>query len=252
MFEDPTPPSRVIRTASYLLGFSPTNSQSSVGVVRTTEAELDGVIAEVRGHLRAAGYTRNVWNVAPSSRPENLAEALLARGFFPATEPPYEPEMTAMALVAPPPSGPPGIEARPVRDFEEYLASMRIAITMMGSDQEGSGWLAAARTLWDQEGGVARYTHVAFLDGEMVGFGWAVPAAAGLFMGGSSVLPAARGRGAYRALIAARWETAVRLGTPALAIQAGAMSRPILEHCGFQAIGRVRILEDPEVKPERR
>jgi GNAT superfamily N-acetyltransferase len=248
-FPDPKPPSRAIRTPQYQLWLSPTPAQSSVAVIRTTEAELDRVLAEVRAHLRALGFTRNVWYVTPSSRPENLAELLLARGFFPAAAPPYEPELTAMALVEPPPPAPREIEARRVRDFEEYLVSMRIAVTLMDNPEERASWLAAARSLWEQEGGPAPYTHVAYIDGKMVGFGWAVTNPLGLMMGGSTVLPEARGRGAYRALVAARWQTAVELGTPALVIQAGAMSRPILERCGFQVVGHLRILEDPEVKP---
>ena len=53
-----------------------------------------------------------------------------------------------------------------------------------------------------------------------------------------------RGRGAYRALVSARWGDAVRLGKPALVIQAGALSRPILARCGFQEICRLKVLED--------
>jgi predicted GNAT family N-acyltransferase len=49
-------------------------------------------------------------------------------------------------------------------------------------------------------------------------------------------LPSARGRGAYRALIAARWDEAVARGTPALAVQAQETSRPILERCGFEVV----------------
>ena len=43
---------------------------------------------------------------------------------------------------------------------------------------------------------------------------------------GGSTLPEARGRGAYRALVAARWDDAVARGTPVLVTQAGPMSRP--------------------------
>jgi GNAT superfamily N-acetyltransferase len=248
-FGDPPPPARTIRTSAYCLGLAPSKAQSCVSAVRTTLEALDGVIADTRAHLREARYTRAVWAVGPSCRPEGLAEALITRGFFPPKEPPYEPVMTPMALVEPPPPRPPGVEARKVRDYDEYLATMRIAVTMMGADEEASeGWLAAAPTIWNAKGGVAQLTHAAFVDGEMVGFAWAAPHPVALMLAGSSVLPEARGRGAYRALVAARWETAVALGTPALAIQAGAMSRPVLDRCGFQALGRVVILEDPLVK----
>jgi hypothetical protein len=247
-FPEAPPPSRTLHTPSYTLGLAPSRTQAVVSIVRTTADGLDGVLSEVRRELRASGYTRCVWAVGPSCRPEGLEAALVARGFFPATDAPYEPEMTAMVLVEPPPAPPPGIEARRVRDLDEYVRSMRIAISMMGSDEgETGGWLAAAPDLWAAVN-PAQYTHVAFLDGEMVGFGWAVPTSAGLMLAGSSVLPAARGRGAYRALVAARWATAVALGTPALAIQAGAMSRPVLERCGFESLSRIAVLQDPEVK----
>ena len=61
------------------------------------------------------------------------------------------------------------------------------------------------------------------------------------------MVPSARGRGAYRALIAERWRGAVAAGRPALLTQAGAMSRPILERLGFRALGRVEMLRDPLV-----
>jgi hypothetical protein len=54
----------------------------------------------------------------------------------------------------------------------------------------------------------------------------------------------ARGRGAYRALVAARWGDAAACGTPALVTWAGPMSRPILERLGFREIGTLRILRD--------
>jgi GNAT superfamily N-acetyltransferase len=247
---DPPPPARRIRTPRYILGLAPTPTQSIVAAVRTTAAELDSVIAEVRATARGAGYTRTVWVVGPSCRPEGLADALRARGFFPATEPPFEPEMTGMALVEAPPPGPPGIEARLVRDFEEYAQSMRLATEMMGEGDSDAGWFAAARAFWDQPDGPAHYTHVAYLDGEMVGFAWVAPAETALMLCGSYVRPDRRGRGAYRALVAARWATALRVGKPGLAIQAGAMSRPILERLGFSTLCDLHVLQDPEIKPE--
>jgi GNAT superfamily N-acetyltransferase len=247
---DPPPPTRLIRAPSYVLSLNPTPTQSMVSAVRTTAQELDRIVAEVRAQVRAAGHTRTVWAVGPSCRPEGLGAALVERGFFPPTQPPYEPEMTGMALVEPPPPGPPGVEARLVRDFDEYLDAMRIAVATMGegeSESEDEGWLGAARSYWEHPGGAAPHTHVAFVEGRMVGFGFAVTTPVCLILNGSGVRPAWRGRGAYRALVASRWSEAVSLGTPALAIQAGAMSRPILERCGFATLGRLHLLQDPEV-----
>jgi hypothetical protein len=58
------------------------------------------------------------------------------------------------------------------------------------------------------------------------------------------VLERARGRGAYRALVRARWDDAAERGTPALIVHAGRMSRPILERLGFQAVAEIDVLED--------
>ena len=66
---------------------------------------------------------------------------------------------------------------------------------------------------------------------------------AGVLCGGAT-LPALRRRGAYRALIAARWRDAVARGTPILTTQAGRMSRPILARLGFTAIAQVRVFLD--------
>jgi hypothetical protein len=63
-------------------------------------------------------------------------------------------------------------------------------------------------------------------------------------MAGGATLPEARGRGAYGALVVARWEAAVARGTPALVTHAGSMSRPILERVGFVAAAEVWFLND--------
>jgi len=67
---------------------------------------------------------------------------------------------------------------------------------------------------------------------------------AGLNLFGGSVLPEARGRGVYRALIQARWDLAVANGTSCLTVQAGRMSRPIVERAGFEFLAPVRVYVD--------
>ena len=69
------------------------------------------------------------------------------------------------------------------------------------------------------------------------------PAGAGLFLSGAATHPDARGRGCYRALIRARWDEAVRLGTPALVVHAQETSRPILESVGFERVCTMYELE---------
>jgi GNAT superfamily N-acetyltransferase len=223
---------------------SPSPNQTSLSSVRTTAAGLDQTIAEIRGCLRESNHTGCVWTIGPSCRPDGLGDLLRARGFAPVARPPYEPALTVMALAAPPPPPRAGAEARVVRDLDEYIQAMRIALVAFGeSEEDGAAWLAAAPALWEN-GDAAHQTHLAFVDGRPVGFAFAVRSQAGLVLGGSGVLPEYRGRGAYRALVAARWDLAVKLGTPALAIHAGAMSRPILERCGFETICELELLDD--------
>jgi hypothetical protein len=231
---EPLPPARRIQTPAFTLILSPSRTVSSVSGVRTSASDLDRTVAEVRGLVRKAGYGRTAWNVGPSSRPAGLAEMLLERGFTPATRPPFEPEATAMALAHPPPVPPEGVEARRVRDLDEYLQAWRIALeTFNASEEDAAGWLAVAPELWKQQDFIDRFTHIALIEERAVGFAFAFTGPFGLLLGGSGVLQGARGRGAYRALLAARWTEAVQLGKPALVIQAGAMSRPILARSGF-------------------
>lgn len=61
---------------------------------------------------------------------------------------------------------------------------------------------------------------------------------AGLYSGG--VVPAFRGRGVYRALVAARAEAARRRGYRYLTVDARETSRPILERLGFQTMATIR------------
>jgi GNAT superfamily N-acetyltransferase len=243
--EESPPPTRRIVTPELTLGMSPTHAVATG--VRTTGERLDATIELVRGQVREAKLMGCMWWVGPSSRPEGLAALLAERGFVPAERPPFEPRLTAMARVSAPPPGAAGIETRVVRDFDEYMVALGVFLDTFGADDaDRATWREAGPTLWEH-GQAARQTHIAYLDGQAVAFAFAVPTKAGIILGGSGVLPAARGRGAYRSLIAARWDLAVRLGTPALAIQAGEMARPILERCGFETICRVDVLEDSEL-----
>jgi GNAT superfamily N-acetyltransferase len=235
-----------VRTTRYVLAMSPSPLQSVTCRVRTTAAELDATIAEVREQLRERQVRCNVWHVGPSSRPADLATLLRARGFVPAVQPPYEPTMTIMALVEPPKSKPDsGVEARLARTFEDYLAGLDAVLDAFdGSEEERAAWRAAAPRLWETQDGNDRFTHVAFVDGKAVGAGFSACGSTGILMGGAGVRPAARHRGVYRAILAARWAEVERLRKEGLVIHAGAMSRPILERCGFQVVGKLEMLAD--------
>ena len=89
---------------------------------------------------------------------------------------------------------------------------------------------------------VRRY--LASIGGHDVASATATFAEHGVVLNAGATLPEWRGRGAYRALVRARFDDAVAAGTPVLVTQAGAMSRPTLERMGFRAVCRVVALHD--------
>ena len=82
------------------------------------------------------------------------------------------------------------------------------------------------------------HVYVAFADGAPAATGWLRFAPGSRFAGlyGGSTLPAFRGRGLYRALVARRIRDARERGYPYAVTDAGPMSRPILERLGFEAL----------------
>jgi GNAT superfamily N-acetyltransferase len=248
---EPWLPARRFTTPTYSLGMSPSPTHATVSRVRTTAEGLDAVIEEVRGILREYHFVRCAWYVGPSSRPTDLGRLLADRGFTPATTAPFEARYTAMALTRPPPVPPlgPGVEARLVQSCEEYVLAFRAGLEASGvPEEEIVKWIEAAPAGWDHKSGLARMTHIAFADGQVAGLGIASPGPSAVLLGGGAVLPAFRGRGVYRALVASRWQTAVEIGKPALTVQAGAMSRPILDRCGFEPLCEIDVLLDPALK----
>jgi GNAT superfamily N-acetyltransferase len=153
-----------------------------------------------------------------------------------------DPDVIGMVLrEEPPPVA--GVEARPVASFEEYREANAVAFAAFGSLPPTDE--ARERARYDEEvsAGLHR-TFVAVMDGRIVGAGTSTYLDRAVTLNGGSVAPDVRGRGAYRALVRARWEDASARGTPVLITQAGRMSAPILERLGFEEIARMHILID--------
>ena len=200
--------------------------------------EVDDVVAEVRGLLRARGRFDTEWEIGSQAQPRGLAELLLARGFE------REGGATAVVLSAAPPPPPPpaGIEARAVAGLDELIAAFEVQFAAFGTPAEEA---ARRRAELAAEGPPpVRVTHAAWLDGELISAGSCAPTPHGLALFGGATRPDRRGLGGYRALIGARWRHAVALGSPALLTQAGPMSFPILSRLGFEAVGSVDQLRD--------
>jgi hypothetical protein len=244
---DPAPPSLRILDDRFVLFFGPTRHLNLVSSVRVDADGLAALVDEIR-ELARPGRRRVAWVVGPSCRPGNLRVRLAALGLIPAETPPFEPAVTAMALTEPPETGPTdNVEVRMIRSRADYVVSDEIMSSGFGvSEDEHAALVASGDERYAAY--LEREDYVRFLalvDGQPVAAAGANACEQGLFLGGAATVHGARGQGAYRALVRARWDEAVRRGTPALVIQAGSMSGPILERVGFEPLCQLTVLLDP-------
>jgi hypothetical protein len=226
-----------IETDRYTLCAGAGSTWNTVQRQRFPLEEVDEVLAEVREALRARGRTQTQWEVG-SSAPAGLVDALLERGLVPDKDP----YAVALVLTHEPPAIGPGFTARRIETLEELAASARIQWEAFGATPREIE--EARRLLPERFRDSPHLRHSVWLDGEIVCTGTSTPTEHGLLLYGGATAPRARGRGAYRALVRARWDEAVARGTPALITQGGSMSRPILERLGFERVGEVHMLLD--------
>jgi hypothetical protein len=226
-----------IETPRYTLCMGAGLGWNTVQRQRFDAAEVDEVLAEVRSLLRERDRTKTQWEVGSAAEPAELVDLLLERGL----ERDRDPYAVALVLTEPP-SAPAGIEARAVETFEEYEAANAVQWAAFGSTaDEIAESRALLPELWRDSPTIM---HAAWLDGRIVAAGTCAATEHGLLLYGGATLEEARGRGAYRALLRARWDEAVARGTPALITQGGSMSRPILERAGFRRVGHIHMLVD--------
>jgi hypothetical protein len=227
-----------IETDRYTLCMGSGRSWNTVQRQRLRADQVDDTLAEVRSLLRERGRESTQWEVGSSATPPDLVERLLERGLVRDKEP----YAVALVLTTEPPPGPSGLRARRVETFEEYAAANMVqweAFEISEAEIEENRTLLEDR--WSE---TVNVMHAVWLDGEVVCAGTSAPTEHGLLLYGGATVRRARGRGAYRALLRARWEDAVGRGTPALITQGGSMSRPILERAGFERVGEVHMLRD--------
>lgn len=241
-------PFQVRNGDGYKIGFVLGTSYAEVFVRRLAEETLGPRIEEVRALLAGEGFERAAWVVSEAAEPAGLAARLQEFGLVPwerAAEG-FEPRFRNMALATQPAPPPEGVVAREVETFEEFVAAAQVAeeaFDMSEQDRRVGEERRAEFWHWQQ-----RYpdfkTFAAYVDGEVVGNASAIFGANAAFMVGGSVRADRRGRGAYRALVRARWDAAVERGTPALTVSAGAMSGRVLDRLGFATIGWGDVLAD--------
>lgn len=227
-------------------GRSKAPHHNRVGMTQVAEEQADALIDAVLNDYRGRGHGI-AWYLTPRSRPRDLGERLLARGF--GNDPAAD--MAGMALA------PLALDARAAAsnveiraiDLVELRANVHLMCEGFGIDRE------AAMSTIDlyQRGTAPGYEFVQVLateDGVPVGYGTGlVDRHHGVsLLGGSSVLPAHRGRGHYRALVAARMQLARQMGSQAMVTQAvRSTSAPILARLGFLEITAIEkyVMEAP-------
>ncbi len=228
-YAEPARGYELIVTDRYVMGVGP-EPDPAMNVVdrpRLQAGQVDDAVAEVRAAYLARGRTACSWEVGSSSTPADLHQRLVGLGMTAGEEP----SMLAMICVRPPPAPEPPVEVRPARSERDLAAVAAIF-------QEGDGWMPGEAWLRSTD------RWLAYLDGEPVATADATFTPRGAFLGGALTVPRARGRGAYRALVRARWDEAMRRGLPGVATQSEPMSQPILVRLGFQVVAEIDVLID--------
>jgi GNAT superfamily N-acetyltransferase len=215
---------------------------SVVQRLRLDADALEETVAEIRSLVRSRGRRSCSWEIADSATPVGLVDWLLAHG---CERDAPDGVATGMVLEHPPAGEPdPGVEVRRVETLDDLLEAARIGGAAFGMPPEVLAETVAetART-WDP-GDDRRRAYLAFVDGRPVARATASFTEHGALLFGGATLADARGRGAYRALVRARWEDAAARGTPVVVTHAGARSQPILARLGFRSLSRIDILVD--------
>ena len=208
--------------------------------LRLPAEDVEHAVAEIRERVAAHGRSACTWEVGDSATPAGLVDRLLSLGCVPDRDP----LAIGMVLTEPPADDSPGVTARRVQTLSEYVEATRIAHESFGMPAAAADEaLARAADDYAREG-ETRATYLAFFDGRPVARATAAFTEHGVLLFGGATMAEARGRGAYRALVRARWHDAVARGTPVLVTHAGAMSQPILSSLGFREVARVHILLD--------
>jgi hypothetical protein len=205
----------------------------------------DDEVQRVVNHIDAILSIRNLheatWWLGERTTPGYLADYLVELGL----EPGDPPEMRSLTIAKAPAGGPQvDVVVRRASTLEEVLQALEIDWEAFEvAEEERELRRVEANEAWPRyqvDGTLS--TYLAFLDGEPVGFARDLFTRHGVVLLGGATLPETRGRGVYTALVLARWEHAVERGAQRLVVGAGPRSEPILEHLGFEPMGRIRLL----------
>jgi GNAT superfamily N-acetyltransferase len=249
--QDAAPGIEVIVTPRYRASIQadfPRPGPNSVSWVRCRADETGEVIREVRA-IFAARHLPFTWILEPGTEPSDFADHLAAHGVEPD---PHGVEAQVMVLPVEANVEAPPIRGLEIQDAVADLDTFRKADAAATEAFEGAlpedspdhiAMLERRRLNFRAEGN--RHWLLATVDGEAAGAGGIVLfPPGGAIINGGSVRPKFRGRGIYRALVAARLEIAREAGVAGLCVWGGDMSAPILAGLGFQKVGWRRFYLD--------
>lgn len=237
-FMEPTEGVLVVKTPRFAVVAGADGVWGSIQGVRLRDGEAPHAVAEVRALLGSGGVRVVSWWLSELSTPEAVEKELLDAGLQVVAD---DYLLDGLLATGPPPSGPPDVEARLATSAEEWVAIRELQEGIFDNPPE-------RRPTREQLLAEFRKSRAvlfgAWFDGELVGAAGATPSSRGLLLWGGCVHAAARGRGCYRALVRARWDEALRRGTPALTVAANDKSSPVLRKLGFEKVLELRRLED--------
>lgn len=218
---------RVLRVYGQFRGF--VTAPRDVGLRGT---ELDELITRQRDFFAARGESVE-WKTRGHDLPADLPRRLGAAGFVA-----EEHETVLIGLteeMAADPAPPRGVGLRQVTSAVDLrrIAVLESEVWDQDMSRLGDDLIGRVAAAPDQIAVL-----VAEADGELISAAWLVLRPGTDFAGlwGGATLAAWRGRGVYRALVAARAALAAARGVPYLQVDASDDSAPILRRLGFRAV----------------
>jgi GNAT superfamily N-acetyltransferase len=247
----PAPGIEIIATPRYLAAIQPDfpiAGPNSVGWIRCASSETAEVIREARA-IFASRHLPFMWTIDPDAQPPDFAEHLASNGVHPD---PHGAESQVMVMSIDATVESPPIKGLEIRDALADLETFRKAdgaaveafeANMPAESPESLAMQDRRRLNFRAQGN--RHLLLATVDGEPAGAaGMGIFPPAGAILQGGAVRPQFRGRGIYRALVAARQEIARQANVDGLTVWGGHMSGPILAGLGFEKVGWRRFYVD--------
>jgi GNAT superfamily N-acetyltransferase len=224
----------------HLMPDFPIPGPNHVEFVRCAGDEADEVIGEVKAVAEARGLPLN-WILDPETEPTDFPDRLQAHGILPDPHDDVSKVMVLPASTVVEAPAIPGLELHDaLANIETYTRSERVSAEAFNDIPYGAPMPIDAqreRRFANHLAAGNRRIVMATIDGEPAGAGsLTLFPPDGATMNGGAVRSRFRGRGVYRALVAARLQMARDAGAAGLVVWGGRMSAPILERLGFQTV----------------